>query len=91
MKEMTFSNTDSILEFFTSGTFKGFDRNTNREGGFFCGDLLENIDEQAPGSIIDDPADFNASIEKLESLKINTIYPSHGKPFLMAMLTKSRR
>lgn len=59
------------------------------EGDFFCGDLLENTDKPAAGSIIDDPMDFNASIEKLGKLEINTVYPGHGKPFQMTLLTKS--
>lgn len=60
------------------------------EGDFFCGDLLENTVKPAPGSIIDDSVDFNASIEKLERLEINTVYPGHGKPFQMTLFTKSR-
>lgn len=59
------------------------------EGDFFCGDLLENTDKPASCSIIDDPMDFNVSIEKLGKVKINTVYPGHGKPFQMALLTKS--
>lgn len=31
----------------------------------------------------DNLADFNASSEKLKSLKINTFYPGHGKPFTL--------
>jgi hydroxyacylglutathione hydrolase len=52
----------------------------------FCGDLLENTDKPSPGSIIDDLTEANASIEKLKKLKINTVYPGHGKPFLMELL-----
>jgi hydroxyacylglutathione hydrolase len=56
-------------------------------GDLFCGDLLMN-DKQVPHSIIDNSDDYNASIEKLKSLKINTVYPGHGKPFPVSSFTK---
>lgn len=52
----------------------------------FCGDLLGNIDKPKLWSIIDDPSAANASVEKLKSLAIDTVYPGHGKPFLMAQV-----
>jgi hydroxyacylglutathione hydrolase len=55
------------------------------KGDLFCGDLLYNI---AGFNFIDDLADFHASINKLKSLKINTVYPGHGKPFPMSSLSK---
>lgn len=58
-------------------------------GEFFCGDLLENTDKTATGSIIDNPNEFNASIEKLKNFKINTVYPGHGEPFPMEVFLKS--
>ena len=58
-------------------------------GDLFCGDLLENIDKPALNSIMDDTATANASIEKLKSLRINTVYPGHGKPFPMEVFTKN--
>jgi len=59
-------------------------------GDLFCGDLLYNIGK--PGSLfIDDIADFNASVEKLKSLEINTVYPGHGKPFPMQLFMKTYR
>jgi hydroxyacylglutathione hydrolase len=45
------------------------------DGDLFCGDLLTNTDKPDIGSIIDDKAAANASIEKLKRLKINTVYP----------------
>ncbi|MGB3459978.1 MAG: MBL fold metallo-hydrolase [Halobacteriota archaeon] len=50
------------------------------DGDLFCGDLLENTDKPVLSSIIDDLAAANASVEKFKSLKINTVYPGHGKP-----------
>jgi hydroxyacylglutathione hydrolase len=55
------------------------------EGDLFCGDLLVGGEKPALNSLIDDPAEANASIEKLAGLKINTVYPGHGRPFPMSM------
>jgi hydroxyacylglutathione hydrolase len=58
------------------------------DGDLFCGDLLTNTDKPALNSLIDDLTTANASVEKLKRLKINTVYPGHGKPFLMSSFTK---
>lgn len=50
-------------------------------GDLFCGDLLYNF---AGFNYIDNLVDFQASIKKLKSLKVNTVYPGHGKPFPMS-------
>jgi hydroxyacylglutathione hydrolase len=52
-------------------------------GDLFCGDLLENTKGPAKNSIIADKKAFEASVEKLKSLKISAVYPGHGKPFPM--------
>jgi hydroxyacylglutathione hydrolase len=53
-------------------------------GDLFCGDLLENVaDKPALGSVMDDLAAANASVEKLKGMAIATVYPGHGKPFPM--------
>jgi hydroxyacylglutathione hydrolase len=52
-------------------------------GELFCGDLLMNRGKPAINSIIDDPSEAEASIEKLNGISINTVYPGHGRPFLM--------
>ncbi|MCL5997542.1 MAG: MBL fold metallo-hydrolase [Chloroflexi bacterium] len=57
----------------------------------FCGDLLWNKDQPAPQSNIDEAVELNASIEKLKGLRINTVYPGHGKPFPMASFIKNHR
>ncbi len=56
-------------------------------GDLFCGDLLENSDEPALNSIMDDPAAARVSIEYLRSLSIATVYPGHGQPFALDALT----
>jgi hydroxyacylglutathione hydrolase len=53
------------------------------DGDLFCGDLFENIKQPKLNSIMDDLAAAQASVEKLKGLKINTVYPGHGTPFLM--------
>ena len=60
-------------------------------GDLFCGDLLENTDKPGLNSIIDDLMAANASVEKLKSLRIDTVYPGHGKPFPMEVFTKRNR
>jgi len=52
-------------------------------GDLFVGDLLENTKQPALNSIMDDRAAAQASVAKLKSLKINTVYPGHGTPFSM--------
>lgn len=56
-------------------------------GDLFCGDLIYNI---AGFNYIDNLEDFHASIKKLKSLKINTVYPGHGKPFFWEKFIKNR-
>jgi glyoxylase-like metal-dependent hydrolase (beta-lactamase superfamily II) len=56
-----------------------------QDGNLFCGDLIYNM----PGFFfIDDLADHRASMEKLKSHRIDTVYPGHGKPFLMSLYRK---
>jgi glyoxylase-like metal-dependent hydrolase (beta-lactamase superfamily II) len=52
-------------------------------GDLFCGDLLENTDKPAKNTIIDDSVELDASVEKLKTSEIKTVYPGHGKPFQM--------
>jgi glyoxylase-like metal-dependent hydrolase (beta-lactamase superfamily II) len=55
-------------------------------GDLICGDLFENMREPKLNSLMDNPTAANASIEKLNGLNIQTVYPGHGKPFPMNML-----
>jgi len=55
------------------------------DGDLFCGDLLENNDAPALNSIMDDLVAARASVDKLKSLEIRTVYPGHGKPFPMRL------
>jgi len=58
------------------------------DGNLFCGDLFINMNQPTPTSLVDDSEKLNVSIEKLKSLKINTVYPGHGKSFPMSSFTK---
>jgi hydroxyacylglutathione hydrolase len=57
----------------------------------FCGDLLYNFFGRPGCLLIDSLADFKASIEKLRSLKIKTVYPGHGQPFALEQFLKRSR
>jgi len=50
------------------------------DGDLFCGDLVMH-DRPALHSITDDAADLQASIKKVKSLGVKTVYPGHGGPF----------
>lgn len=50
-------------------------------GDLFCGDLFENMGKPVLNSIMDDSTAANTGVEKLKSIKIDTVYPGHGTPF----------
>jgi hydroxyacylglutathione hydrolase len=52
-------------------------------GDLFCGDILGNTGKPARTTIVDDSAALDASVEKLGTLEIKTVYPGHGRPFRM--------
>ena len=51
------------------------------EGDLFCGDLLENNEVPAVGSIVDDKQAAQNSTDRLRRLNIRTVYPGHGESF----------
>jgi glyoxylase-like metal-dependent hydrolase (beta-lactamase superfamily II) len=53
------------------------------EGDLFCGDILGNTGKPTKTTIVDDSAELDASVEKLKTLEIKTVYPGHGRPFQM--------
>ncbi len=57
----------------------------------FCGDLLYNFIGKPSCQLIDSLADFNASLDKLKQLEVKTVYPGHGKPFLLERALPRRR
>jgi hydroxyacylglutathione hydrolase len=60
-------------------------------GDLFCGDLLENLEKPATSSIMDNPVDCEASVEKLQGFGINTVYPGHGQAFPMEGFLKEHK
>ena len=58
------------------------------DGSFVCGDFLYNIFGKPGLEFCDNLSEFKASSGKLKSLKINTFYPGHGKPFTMEQFLK---
>jgi hydroxyacylglutathione hydrolase len=58
-------------------------------GDLFCGDLLTNVDRPALNSLMDDLGAAKASVDRLHSLEIGTVYPGHGQPFAMELFTSS--
>ena len=58
------------------------------DGELFCGDLLKNNGKPGRNSLVDDPAEMDASIERLRNLGVKMVYPGHGKPFTMEELFK---
>jgi hydroxyacylglutathione hydrolase len=60
-------------------------------GHLFCGDLLTNTGGPVLNQIMDDPAAARASVERLRSLHIDTVYPGHGGPFSLEQLKAEKR
>lgn len=51
------------------------------DNDLFCGDLFENTKKPKINSIMDDLTVVKSSTDKLMDLRINMVYPGHGKPF----------
>ncbi len=60
-------------------------------GDLFCGDLLVNTGKPARNTLIDDSSELDASVEKLRTLEIKTVYPGHGKPFRMKQFMENNQ
>jgi len=56
------------------------------DGSLFCGDVLENRSTPKLGSIMDDVPVARASVERLRTLPVTTVYPGHGAPFRFSEL-----
>ena len=74
-----------------SGHSKGSIGVLTAGGDLFCGDLLTNTDRPAKNTLIDDSAELDASVEKLRTLEIGTVYPGHGKPFQMEQFVENEQ
>jgi glyoxylase-like metal-dependent hydrolase (beta-lactamase superfamily II) len=60
------------------------------EGDLFVGDTLVNRSRPETAMYIEDSGELRSSIGKLKRLPIKTVYPGHGKPFLMEQLAVPR-
>ena len=60
------------------------------EGDMFIGDILENNEKRGPskGSLIDNSVDFDASIDKLINLSLNSVHPGNCNSFQMENFRK---
>jgi hydroxyacylglutathione hydrolase len=55
-----------------------------------CGDLMDSMRKPSLEFFIDDMAAATASLARLRSLAVGTVYPGHGKPFRLEQITKDR-
>jgi len=53
--------------------------------------LLVNTNKPAKNTLIDDPVEYDASVERLRALEIKAVYPGHGKPFRMEQFMEINR
>jgi glyoxylase-like metal-dependent hydrolase (beta-lactamase superfamily II) len=60
------------------------------DGDLFVGDLLENTKQPALNSIMDDRLAAQASLAKLQSLNVKTVYPGHGGPLTLDQIKDAR-
>ena len=55
-------------------------------GDLFCGDLFTNMRRPRLNSMVDNKSELKDSVERLTSMRIGTVLPGHGKPFIMDSL-----
>ncbi|MGA2508381.1 MAG: MBL fold metallo-hydrolase [Chitinispirillaceae bacterium] len=60
-------------------------------GDLFAGDTFVNNKKPDDARIIENPGQLKTSIDKLIKINITTVYPGHGKPFLMDEYVHARR
>jgi glyoxylase-like metal-dependent hydrolase (beta-lactamase superfamily II) len=60
------------------------------EGDLFGGDLLVNGKRPKTSDFYDDTTQLQQSIERLKTLKIKTVYPGHGRPFMIEDFFKNQ-
>lgn len=53
------------------------------EGDLFAGDTFVNSKKHDSARIIENSGQLKNSLDKLKKMDIKTVYPGHGKPFLM--------
>jgi hydroxyacylglutathione hydrolase len=66
---------------YTPGHSKGSISVLTDSGDLFCGDAFNNVWGRILTSIDKD------GLERLRELRVETVYPGHGKPFLIEQIT----
>ena len=51
------------------------------DGDLFCGDVLTNVSMPKESDLLSNRSDYIKSLERIQSLDIQTVYPGHGLPF----------
>ena len=60
------------------------------EGDLFAGDTFVNNKKPDSARIIENAARLKDSLDKIKKMNIKTVYPGHGKPFLMSEYAKAQ-
>ena len=60
------------------------------EGNFICGDIFANTKKPGLAPNAFDFAVLKTSVKKLQSEKIEQVFPGHGEPFAYAQLARIR-
>jgi len=51
------------------------------DGDLFCGDVFTNVSMPKGSDLLSNRNDYIKSLERIQSLDIQTVYPGHGLPF----------
>ncbi|MHA1944135.1 MAG: MBL fold metallo-hydrolase [Candidatus Thorarchaeota archaeon] len=51
------------------------------DGDLFCGDVFTNVSMPKESDLLSNRNDYIKSLERIQSLDIQTVYPGHGLPF----------
>ena len=58
------------------------------DGDLFCGDLITNVSMPKRSELISNHDDYSKSLETIQHLDIQTVYPGHGTPFTKDALSQ---
>ena len=69
------------------GHTKGSTGIVTEQGNFFAGDTFTNVRKPGIAMYIENWGQLRNSLARLKTMKIKTIYPGHGAPFEMEIIT----
>ena len=52
-----------------------------KDGDLFCGDIFTNVSMPKRSELLSNRSDYAKSLERIQSLEIQTVHPGHGLPF----------